>query len=491
MPNSENEVEYLVEENEFNLKVKKRRKPALLIIAISALILALGSSSQILLHYIDDSVIVSRLTIFYTAIVSSIIFVLFFILFLAIRTTDKKDIVVKSDHPKNDNITSNVEVSDGFVDLVEDDAYLAVEDEEATNKKEEVDDVDTFDLTTTLLNERLLNAFHNNSLHCDTSYLVGTLASTNLLFVNKNDQDEGATLDSIATGLSGKSILIDATKFESCNELISSDGFLRFIDESSQDLNRLYFVGIKNISLEKVKDVLSEFLEALFDKNNSSRVDITVNGREETHMIGQNLFFIVFKKEDEKILTLPTNILKYSSNINLAIKSIPFDKVELENRAISYYDFRRAINNSLADNFMSENRWVKIDSLASFLNTKKPYMISNDVLNNMESLSGVLLSLGTKKDTTFDRVCADILLPAILKDFGREFIIGDNGIYHYINDNFANVYTMPKTEALIKDARYLNKENNDSKDLNKSLFEEFDSIIEEDKKKKKSDKDSK
>lgn len=487
----ENKIEYLVEENDFKSKPRKRRKPALLIIAVAALVLALGSGSQILLYFIDNTITIKRTTIFLTSVISGGVFVLFFILFLAIRTTEKKDIVTKRDTQKDDNINTNVEISDGFVDLVEDDNQVYVEDEEASNKKEEIEDVDTFDLTTKIINDRLLTAFHNNSLHCETAYLVASLASSNLLFINKNDQEESSVLDSISCGMSGRNILIDALKFETCNDLISTPNFLSFIDESAQDLNKLYFVGIKNLSLDKVQNVLSEFLEALFDRNNSSRIDIVVNGNEETHLIGQNLFFIVFKKDDEKILTLQSNILKYSVNANLAIKAIPFDKVELENRVISYYDFRRAVNNCLDTNYMSENRWGKIDEFSVFLNTKKPYIISNDVLNNMESLSGVLLSLGTKKDVTFDRTCADILLPAILKDFGREFIVGDDGIYHYVNDNFVNVYTMPKTEALIKDARYLNRENTDNKELNKNIFDEFDSIIEEDSKSKKSKDDTK
>ena len=70
-------------------------------------------------------------------------------------------------------------------------------------------------------------------------------------------------------------------------------------------------------------------------------------------------------------------------------------------------------------------------------------------------------------------------------------IVGDDGIYHYVNDNFVNVYTMPKTEALIKDARYLNRENTDNKELSKNIFDEFDSIIEEDSKSKKSTNDTK
>lgn len=463
MPNEENNVEYLIEENDFKVKSKKRRKPALLIISIAALILALGSSGQILLYFIDESITISRLQLFFTAVISGGVFLLFLILFLAIRTSEKKDIVTKKDEPKEGNLKTNVEINDGFVDLVEDETYVAVE-EEASNKKEELEEIDTFDLTTKILNDRLLTSFHNNSLHCDTSYLCATLSATNLLFINKNDQDVNLILDSISTGLSGRNILIDATKFESCNDLISSEGFLNFVDEAAQDYNKLYFVGLTNISIEKIKDVMSEFLEALFDRNNASRVDINVNGNEETHFIGQNLFFIIFKKDEEKILSLPSKILRYSIVDNLMIKAISFDNVELEKRIISYYDFRRAINNCLSEHYMSENRWEKIDSLSSFLNTKKTFMISNDVLNNMEFFSSVLLSLGTKKDVTFDRVCADILLPSILKDFGRELIVGDEGIYQFVNDNFVSTYTLPKTEALIKDARYLEKEEADKKD---------------------------
>ena len=50
----ENKIEYLVEENDFKSEPRKRRKPALLIIAVAALVLALGSGSQILLYFIDS-----------------------------------------------------------------------------------------------------------------------------------------------------------------------------------------------------------------------------------------------------------------------------------------------------------------------------------------------------------------------------------------------------------------------------------------------------
>ena len=275
--------------------------------------------------------------------------------------------------------------------------------------------------------------------------------------------------------MGGKEFLVDVQNFKSKNDLLYTSGFLPFIDESNNNLNKLYFVGFKNISLESITNILEDFLEALYDRNNSSRIDLNIDNKVDSHIISQNLYFILFNKDGEKFLSLPANLLKYSIAVNLAIKSIPFEKADFDESPISYYDFKRAVNYCLTTDFLSENRWTKIDELASYLNQKKPYMISNDVLNNIESFSSVLLSLGTKKDVTFDRVCADILLPSILKDFGREHIVGDGGIYHYINDNFANVYTLPKTETLIKDARYLNKDENAS--APKDLFEEFEKTI--------------
>ena len=102
----------------------------------------------------------------------------------------------------------------------------------------------------------------------------------------------------------------------------------------------------------------------LFDRNNSSRVDLNVNGGTETHFLSQNIFFIVFCNSDDKVLSLPANILKYSLNINLSIKSSPSENTDLDVTPISYYDFRRAVNYCLQTDFMSENRWTKIDELA-------------------------------------------------------------------------------------------------------------------------------
>ena len=481
----ENEIEYLSEKNEYGSE-RKKRVPFLLILAVAALVLSLVNWFQIIMRLINESYQNSKQEFLITGIVSGAIFVLFFILFLTIRTTEKKDFISKKDDPANDNPSRNVEVTDGFVDLSSDDIYLQAEDEEeASNKKEEVEEVDTFNLTTSIISERLLNAFHRNSLHCDSAYLTGALAATNLLFVDKNSQDESHILNSIAQGFAGKDFLVDAQGYSTCNDLIATKGFLSFIDESNSDLGKLFFVGIKNVNYNSIKEILDDFLEALFDRNNSSRVDLNVNGGTETHFLSQNIFFIVFCNSDDKVLSLPANILKYSLNINLSIKSSPSENTDLDVTPISYYDFRRAVNYCLQTDFMSENRWTKIDELADFLNNKKPYMVSNDVLNNIEAFSGVLLSLGTKKDVVFDRVCADILLPSILKDFGREHIVGDGGIYHYVNDNFANVYTMPKTEALIKDARYLNNDKEEKK-ASKNLFEEFEETLNESLKEKNS-----
>ena len=472
---NENENEYLIEENDFG-KTNKRRVPFLLVVSIAALVLALSNWIQLIIKLIDESYTSTKNNFLYTGIISTIIFVLFLLLFAIIRTKGKGDLVSKKDEPSTDSPNKNVEVVDGFVDLVEDETYLqAEEEEEASNKKEEVEDVDTFNLTTKLISDRLTASFHNHSLHCDTNYLTAALSATNLLFVSKNDQDESEVLKSIAGGMGGKEFLVDVQNLKSKNDLLYTSGFLPFIDESNNNLNKLYFVGFKNISLESITNILEDFLEALYDRNNSSRIDLNIDNKVDSHIISQNLYFILFNKDGEKFLSLPANLLKYSIAVNLAIKSIPFEKADFDESPISYYDFKRAVNYCLTTDFLSENRWTKIDELASYLNQKKPYMISNDVLNNIESFSSVLLSLGTKKDVTFDRVCADILLPSILKDFGREHIVGDGGIYHYINDNFANVYTLPKTETLIKDARYLNKDENAS--APKDLFEEFEKTI--------------
>lgn len=477
MPNRDDERNnYITREDEYK-PAGKKRKISFLIIALASLIFAITYFFQIILSFMDVLGVIGLASRIICVSAGLILFLIFILLFIFKKENIKNQVIFRDEDARLRDLTNNdnIEVVDGFADLTDihgSSPNGQYSQESAVNQKVEDVDETTFELTTTSIAEKLFYCFHNAGLHGDSSLLLGAIASSNLIFV-KDDKNAEAILASLATTFGGDGFLVDVAKLKDESDLINQDNFLDAIEEASNAINELRFFGFKNISYAKVKDLIPDFLEALYDKNNSSKVILERKGQEEMFMITPNIFFIFFVSPTDRIFNLDAQILKYSTNINLQIKNAQFDPIDIENEKISNIDFRHSIANAVNDFYISDNRWKKIDEFVEFLNSKKKYSLDTDVVNNIEAFSGVLLSLNNRKDETFDKLCSSLFLPSILKTYGKKYIKGDTGIYNFITENFFSDYSLPRTDSLLRESAYIEEEVESSKkEIKQSRVEE-------------------
>ena len=454
----ENEkVTYLTQEEEFGQRGKKR-KISLLILTISTFIFSAIFGVQLILFYLleneqkfEEYTKISFQMSLSALIIGLIFTVLFLILFLVVKDNDKKEIVVKKDEAslRDLNKDDNVEVVDRFADLTDLDDEDSFKEEEASNQKTEDATENIFDLDNKKIATKLLNCMHNYSITGSEKSILSALNASNLLFV-KDNENYTQFLKALANTFGGESFLINCGNFNTPNDLYNDADFLTFIKEASDNVDRLYFFGFINISTDKFENVFSDFLPAFYDKNNSNKIAIEQNNNTKEFLITPNIFFLVFNSTLESMFYLSEETLKYSMFMNPHFRPGTFEAIQVENDIIPYPDFKHVLANTLREFYISNNKWKKIDDFIEFLNKKHPYYLQTDVINNFEAYTSTLLALEEKKDDVFDRSCAYLLFPHILKNCTKEEVKGEEGIYQYLSSNFFSDYNMNRTEALIK-----------------------------------------
>ncbi len=348
-------------------------------------------------------------------------------------------------------------------------ADLEDEDEvSGANSIKVVRNFDFFDLSSQVILERFLDVSKKMGMSIlprEGLCVLSHLAYSRLLFIKNLKEEYRRLFQSCLKETFGcSSYYIDCRFIKSEDQMIANDSFTKALKEADENPDQFVFLFLDHLPSYRMAEVLKDFINAIIDKNNRHKVRTPYS--DEQYQITPNLYFFVLLPETTGTgLYASEEILKYASIINLEPSNYHGDIPVIKERVISISDFRHVLDIAKGEKGLDENVWKKLDGMESYLNQIKHYHIDNDIANNLEDHIAMTMNVFDDVDHIVDEILACDLLPSIFRYYPKENIFGEEGLEHYINENFENEYSLKLTNMAFKDWDYTLKHPANEKEI--------------------------
>ena len=325
------------------------------------------------------------------------------------------------------------------------------------NKMKVVKNYDFFDIT----NEKVLTRFeqanrcHNvNVQKKDSITFLSHLFYSRFLIVKGINKFCRRNFSlALEQTFQSRSFYIDCNNIHSEDQLISQPFFDRAFQAAQGKKDDFVFIFLDGVNSMEIYSLFKDFLAAIFDKNNPHKVR-TQYADKQYEMLPNIYFIVMLKNQEDAGLYASNDILTYAPIINLECTVYAGDIVELDDKKISISDFHHINDELKGEYYLEESNWKKFDALQNFVNSIKAYQISNDITNDIEQQVAFNYSLSHDVDSVMDDVLSIDLLPGIVTYLPKEKVFGEDSLEMYLSDHFSSEFSLPKTEALLKNYSY-------------------------------------
>lgn len=314
---------------------------------------------------------------------------------------------------------------------------------------------DFFEFTSANIVDRFVSICKSNGLEIskkDAATVMSHVGYSRFMIINNMSPLYRHNLTiSLARCFCAKAFLIDAKGITTEQQLVSNDSFNEAFESADKNPDEFVFLSLNNIDGSKLDELLADFKDCIFDKNNKHKIKTPYSDKR--YEMVPNLFFLAFVEDG---LSCPKEFLSYSPLIELKPSLYVGEKEFVENKQILVSDFRHVLDLIKRENSLEENIWRKLDGFEKFVSSIKLYKIENDIVNDIENHVAYLMSVNMDADSIVDEILAIDLLPGILAMLPKERIFGEDSLEMYISDNFESDYSLMKVDALLRDYSSLN-----------------------------------
>lgn len=226
---------------------------------------------------------------------------------------------------------------------------------------------------------------------------------------------------------------------------------------ASNNLNRLHFVGLGNVELEKLELFYDTVLE--YSWNPELPCDIENTYYDTVKEMPLNMWFFVYPKDNKdvyesKIYSRSTIVVDLNASI-----ATPKDEVYNNQKQLSYEFLTNLYYEGYEQFFIEETDWKKLDKVEEYLTEYSDFKLDNRLFRQMERYTSILIMFGGDQYEAMDDILYAKFLRVVLNLEINADQNSENGLFQLFEKHFG-LENLFKSKNILKIIQESNKEDN-------------------------------